>query len=279
MINPDKIRKSINEKKIKILSNNMISKHTHIVFLLNGRDIVYIGKTKETVEKYVYDKQKKITSTHYYSELINDEDIDNTIAEYILTIKPLHNKQVPKNTKYISNNQAVKLYFISKAEFRKHWKEHGNIKFGDAFYLEKKIFDDIFALPNPYHLNMPRINALINDLHDIKLTPINVFEDKYEYDRQETIDGKIIETNKITHGVDIEKNYNNLNIRLKHAYKVTNLLSSTTFEAYSEYKNETKISKVEDKKKTWDKTPDLLERERIEESYFKKLQKKKYPEK
>jgi len=269
MIDFDKIEDKVIQNKILITNKDISVEKKPIVFFLNNDEIVYIGKTEKKVIEYVLFRSEQINCTHYFSEFVNIDEIDNLIAELILTIKPIYHNKITKNTKYISNNKAKELYHIDKREFRKYWDESIGLKLGNSLFLEKKVFDDIFSISKPFTKNMPKIGTLINSIDDIKNTPIDWYGQNQDYSEEKSKDGKVTVTLVTTYDVPITKNYNNLQLRFKHSFEVISFLDSNRFEAYSQYKNITKIFDANED--TWQKIPSEYEQERVNESYLESL--------
>jgi len=239
MIDFDKIKDKVIQNKIKISNENINVDYKPIFFFLQNDEIVYIGKTDKKISEYILSKSKKFDCTHYFKELVNANEIDNIMAELVLTIHPSFNSFIPKNTKYITHTKAKESYHIEKDEFQKYWEENGKLKFRKTLFLEKKVFDDIFAIPMPYHKFMPKVGTEINDIKDIDNAPIS--DVWIQECLKEKKDGKFIESIiSYKKDVPIEERYKNFQIRLERIYVVTKILNENVFEAYSEYKNITK---------------------------------------
>jgi len=270
MIDVHMLKSKIVQNKIEIPNEDIDVEYKPIFFFLQNDEIIYIGKTDKKISEYIFSKSKQLNCTHYFKELVNVNEIDNIMAELVLTMQPSLNSSVPKNTKYITHTKAKELFHITKNEFKKYWEENGKLKFRKTLFLEKKVFDDIFAIPEPYHKDMPKVGTFINSIEDVNNTPIDIYGLKQDYSRTKMDDGTLVEK-IITYNEDIsnEDNYHNLQIRLQHAYIVTNILNEHTFEAYSEYKNIKKIFIVDSK--TWQKLPNEYEQEIINENYLESL--------
>lgn len=216
----------IDSKKL-IVDKEVEQVEYFIVYFMHDRDIVYIGKTSNVFE-YVHERKDKYSATHYNTEKVSIDNADNYLAEMILNIKPIHNKNIPKNTKYISNNQAKDKYFIHKPDFRKVFNEHGGVQYKSLLYIEKQIFDDIFA-KEPYHEDMPKIGRRVNLVSDIDKAPIclhwgNEFrflKDEEGNDVEALVDAK----------PDWKQNYKNMTYLQENEYEVINLIDTETFEA------------------------------------------------
>ena len=137
-----------------------------IVYFIHDNDIVFIGKTSNVLE-YVNERKEKYSASHYYLEEIDANIIDNYFAQLILEIQPVFNSRIPNNTKYISHHIAKKDYFVYKPEFRKVFDEHGGYMYKNSLFIEKKIFDDVFARI-PHNQDMPRIKRIILLVEDYK---------------------------------------------------------------------------------------------------------------
>lgn len=268
MIDFDTIEEKVIQNKILISNEDMSIQYKPIVFFIDNDEIVYIGKTEKKILEYVSYRSKEINCTHYFIELVNVDEINNIIAELILTFKPIYNNRTPKNTKYISNSNAKELYHIDKREFRKYWDESIGLKLGNTLFLEKRLFDDIFSIPNPYSKNMPKIGTLINTIEDVQNTPIDRYGQNQSYS-EEIEDGKMVITHVTIYDVPKKQNYNNLQIRLQHAYVVINILNEDVFEAYSEYKDVVKKFIVNEK--NWQKILSEHEQDSINTDYFESL--------
>ena len=256
MIDFDKIEEKVIQNKIIIPKKNENFSYVIINFFLKNNEIVYIEKTETEKLEYVIEKSNKFLCTHYFTETVNKDNADNILAELILTIQPSLNQRIPNNTKYIAHPKAKELYHIDKNVFKKHWKENGTLKFGTILFLEKKVFDDIFAIPEPYHKDMPKIGESINSAEDINNTPLCIYIDQYQHYYQKTKKALI------------KEDYKNLKIRLKYSYIVTNILDSNTFEAYSKYKNITK--KFIANSDGWALLPHEYEQHMIEHAYLER---------
>jgi len=243
-----------------------------IVFFLNNDEIIYIGKTEKKVLEYVFNRSKQINCTHYFTELVNIDEIDNILAELVLTIKPAYNPYVPKNTQFITHTKAKEAYHIEKKEFQKYWKDNGKLMFRKTLFLEKKVFDDIFSISQPYSSNMPKVGTYINCIEDIHNTPIDIDELGQSYSRREMDDGKIIEEiTTFRRDIPIKENYENLQLRLKYAYQVTSILNHNTFEAYSKYKK--KYIKFTMDKVNWQELLSKYEQEMINHCFLESIKK------
>lgn len=197
-----------------------------IVYFLHHDDIVYIGKTLD-VKVYVEERKVKYSATHYYFEEVAASEIDNYLAFLILEIQPIYNNQINKNSKYISSNIAKKDYFIDKTSFKKVYKEYGGYKFGNSLYIEKQIFDDVFA-KIPYNKNMPKVWSKILLVDDFKLYPqsqIGLVHDVLYDDNNNPINA--FRDSR----PDVKKDFENMNILENKEYQVINLIDSNTFEA------------------------------------------------
>lgn len=264
------IKTEVTNSKIKIPSKNNDTESKPIIFFLDETDIVYIGKTDKNILQYVIQRSKEIKCTHYYTKFIDKNKIDNLIADLVLGLKPYYHTSLPVNTKYISNTKAKELYHVSKIEFKKHWKEHGKMQFGNTLFLEKKIFDDIFMM-EAYNKNMPKIGTLLNNIEDYNNLPINLDGIEEKFSSTEQDDGTMVQVIERKYTDKSYDNYQNLKLRIKHSYVVTNIISPTSFEAYSEYKNEIKIFNTSNN--FWKKLPHQWEQERIIENYLNSLDK------
>ena len=276
MIDFNIIKDKVIQNKILIPNEDISIEYKPIVFFIDNDKIVYIGKTEKKVLEYVLIRSKQIKSTHYFTELVSIDEIDNIIAELVLKLKPIYHNKIPKNTKYISNNKAKELYHIDKREFREYWNRSIGLNLGNTLFLEKKIFDDIFAIPEPFSKNMPKVGTFINNIEDIKNCPIvdNRFSQQYESYKDESGNWveKIINLNL---SIDEEKkeaemNYKNLQILIKHAYHVTNIINSLEFEAYSEYKKKKQIFNT--RKSTWKKLLNQFQQDEIVHRYLESLE-------
>jgi len=234
-------------KRIDINSSEPDTVKYFIVYLLNGEDIVYIGRTSNAQE-YLEEKKKKYSFTHYSIDEVDSTAVDNYLAETILSFQPIYNRNIPKNTKYISNNLAKQKYFISKLEFRKIFQEYGGFKYKSSLYIEKKIFDDIYA-QEPYHENMPKIGNFINLKVDYNAAPINIHG------------GHVIDTLYDKEGTEVQalrdfmpnykEEYKNLNYLEGKEYEVVSLIDSSTFEAIQKSTGIKTVFKAENKSKPW----------------------------
>lgn len=270
MTDMSEIKTEIINNRIKISSENTDTERKPIIFFLDENDIVYIGKTERKILEYVIQRSKEIKCTHYYAKFIDRNEIDNLIAELVLVLQPPYHNSIPVNTKYISHTKAKELYHISKIEFTKHWKEHGKMHLGNTLFLEKKIFDDIFMM-EAYDKSMPKIGTLLNNIEDYNNLPINLYGMEQNFSSTEKDDGTVVEVIETKYIDKSHNNYQNLKLRIKHSYVVTNIVSSTVFEAYSEYKNEKIIFNTSDG--LWKKLPNRWEQESISENYLKSLNK------
>jgi len=251
MIDFDKIEDKVIANKIIVPKEDEDIDYVIINFFLKNNEIVYIGKTEKENLEYIIEKSNKFSCTHYFTEMVSESEADNILAELILNIQPSLNQRVPNNTKYIAHTKAKELYHIGKNEFKKHWKENGQLKFGSIQFLEQKVFDDIFAIPEPYHKDMPKIGIFINSADDIKNTPLYIYQHYYDRD------------------IPVKDDYENLQIRLKNSYVVTNILNSNTFEAYSKHKNITK--KFIANSDEWGLIPDEYDQYTVKDNYLKIL--------
>ena len=276
MIDFNKIKDKVIQNKILIPNEDISVEYKPIVFFIDNDEIVYVGKTEKKVLEYVFNRSKQIKCTHYFTELVNIDDIDNIIAELILTLKPIYHNKISPNTKYISNNNAKKLYHIDKREFRKYWNNSIGLKLGNTLFLEKRIFDDIFAIPEAFSIDMPKVGTFINEKEDSDNRPLYINRDLREYESYKDKDGnwieKIIRIN-LSKGEEKEESkmsYNNLKILIQHAYCVTNIINSKEFEAYSEYKNKKQIFNVSEQ--TWKKLPNQFLQDEIIHRYLESLE-------
>jgi len=251
MIDFDKIEDKVIQNKIISPKENGNIRYVLINFFLKNNEIVYIGKTEKENLEYLIEKSNKFSCTHYFTEMVSESEADNILAELILNIQPSLNQRVPNNTKYIAHPKAKELYHIGKNEFKKHWKNNGTLKFRTILFLEQKVFDDIFAIPEPYHKDMPKIGTFINTTDDINNTPLYISQQYYDME------------------IPLEDDYKNLQIRLKNSYIVTNILDSTTFEAYSKHKNITKKFIVNSDE--WGLIPDKYDQYVVESNYLESL--------
>jgi len=276
MIDFNKIKDKVIENKILIPNEDISVEYKPIVFFIDNDEIVYVGKTEKKVLEYVFNRSKQVKCTHYFTELVNIDDIDNIIAELILTLKPIYHNKISPNTKYISNNNAKKLYHIDKREFRKYWNESIGLKLGNTLFLEKRVFDDIFAIPEPFSGNMPKVGSLLNEIEDSTNRDLYNNRDLREYESYRDEDGnwieKLIHRNLPDEEEKKEANigYTNLQILIKHSYTVTNIINAKEFEAYSEYKKKKQIFNTIEK--SWVRLPHQYIQDEIIHRYLTSLE-------
>lgn len=214
------------DNKIEINKQEPKKKY-FLVYFLHNDDIVYIGRTLD-VKVYVEERKVKYSATHYYFEEVAASEIDNYLAFLILEIQPIYNSQINKNSKYISCNTAKLDYFIDKTSFKKVYKEYGGYKFGSSLYIEKQIFDDVFAKV-PYDKDMPKVKTrilLVEDYIQYQLDSTCGVVQDILYDK---------ESNPVLayrdYKTDYKKESENINILENKEYQVINLINSNTFEA------------------------------------------------
>ena len=264
MIN--KIKNRAIQNKILINNKKGDEKYKPIIFFFNNDEIIYIGKTTKKVFEYISYKSKQIDYTHYYAEFIDVNNIDNIIAELILTIRPKYNDRLPKNTKYMSNYKAKEFYHIDKREFKKHWNKQGRLRVGNSLFLEKETFDNIFKIPEAYSINMPKVGTFVNEIKDVVNNPLTFgYDVGYTGNYHSNTNYLSYEEKKNIFII----NYHNLNKLIKQAYLVTNIINSTTFEAYSEYTEKKQIFNVEEE--TWRKIPNQFTQDEIIHKYLESL--------
>lgn len=280
MINTIEKKNQVTQLKAPIKKD--INDTVNIVYILNDDDIVYIGRTSQGVLKFVDEKSSKYHATHYYSEEIAAQDADNFLAELILKLQPIYNKNIPKNNKYISNSIAKESYFIPKIEFRKVFNEYAGIKYGNLLYLEKKLFDDIFAISEKYHQDMPRIGTLINTIDDAKRIELNVNCYIQQHHSFKNEDG-----NKVEQFIHLKtsaiKEYSKLEELQRLAYEVVEFVDSENFIAINHDTNDKKkfnakdfyfyIDSLSNDNHTWTKLPPNYDIETLKSNYIKELQK------
>ena len=268
-----KKKQDIISKRIEKPKDKEDGNHTTMVCLLNDNDIVFVGKTSLELLKYVIEKKSKYNFTHYYSESILTNEIDNFIAELILEMQPIYNKNVLKNTKYISNNFAKEKYHIHRADFRKVYNEFGGYKFGSTLYITKQLFDDIYAISEPYSIDMPKVGTFIN--LDTENYPKNIYAYgmggySQEYDSFSNEKGNTVE--QITHVYSTPKeDYDALQSLLEESFEVVELINSETFEVFN---HKTKLRKEINVSDDWFKTPDGYTVELINNKYLESLKDK-----
>ena len=279
----NKIKDRAIRNKILIKNEKGSEKYKPIIFFFNNDEIIYIGKTDKVIFEYIHSKSNQINCTHYHIEFIDVNEINNIVAELILTITPKYNNKLPSNTKYISNNTAKKLYHINKREFKKHWNEHGRLRLGNSLFLEKNIFDNIFKIPEPYSENMPKVGTFVNKIEDFVNNPITFYDEQYagkyetKYISYKDENGNFIE--KIIHcNNDISEeekkslfinSYFNLKKRIQYAYKVTSVIDSNAFEAYSEYTKKKQIFHANEN--TWRRLPNSYFQNIVNQNYLESL--------
>jgi hypothetical protein len=229
----DKIKKheQVVSAKQKIFNAEKNDDIVNIVFVLHNDDIVYLGRTQGVPAVYAFEKSKQYHATHFYYEQVSASDVDNYLAELILKFQPMYNNRVPKNTKFISSHLAKEKYFISKAEFKKIYKEFGGYKFNTLLFIEKKIFDDVFAISQPYHENMPKLGTYINLQKDYLLYPLDLREQ--DHNRYINEDGAIVDE-FINYPENPEQKYKNLQKLQELKYEVVQHLDSIHFKAINQ---------------------------------------------
>ncbi len=253
MIDKLKKQQQISSLKITIASEEKGEDVVSVVFILNNDDIVYIGRTQAEPSVYVYERFKKYHSTHYYYEQVPLLDADNYLAELILNFQPMYNNRLPKNTQFISNNFAKEKYFIPKVEFRKVYKEFGGYQFGNQLFIEYKVFDDVFAISEPFHKNMPKVGVLINLRKDYLEYQLDLgYQD---YNSYTTEDGSRVQE-FITHSSNPEQQYKNIQMLQELSYEVVQHLNPTQFRAKDKDQKEIILSAEEqcdyhDSQGTW----------------------------
>jgi len=218
------------------------------IFLMDANNIVYIGKTTNP-HKYVEERAGKIPCTHYFVEEVGVDEINEYLAEIFLLLKPIHNRFMPKNKKYISVYQAKKLYRIDKRDFRKIWKAHGRqFEKEGVLYIEQQIIEDVLGR-GAYSEDMPKIDTHIMRTKDYcSLSNIGGWSPKILYDS----DGNEIEALTIPDEDEIQEQKNMIcqNI-IKKSYIVTQISSEGYFLAYNEYSKKTEKFFVDEKDQVW----------------------------
>lgn len=213
--------------KIKIAKESTSEVKYFIVYFFHDEDIVYIGKTSNAM-KYTVERLEKYNATAYSHEELSEDEVDNYLAELVLELKPIYNKTVPKNTKYISSSVAKDRYFIYKPEFKKLCEEHEGYRYINQHYISKDVFDSIYAR-EPYHKDMPKIGRRINLLKDFLDNPIDIYGgyvEEYLYD--EDMNSVAALRNK---ECDPKNNYKNFIELEKKELEVIDVIDSNTFEA------------------------------------------------
>jgi hypothetical protein len=251
MIDTLKKQQQVVARKQPIIKTDASQDLINIVFLLDYGNIVYIGKTKIEPLVYAYETSKRYHCTDFYSEVVSLSKSKDYLAELILTIQPLYNKKVPSSDKFISSNRAKKDYRISKREFKKVLEEYGgHIFLNNLLFLEKKVFDDVFAM-EPYHENMPRINGreiiLCQDYIDLNRCSTNGYKTLFDEHGNEV---EALVNFEVSWQEVYEKYIHNEN----NSFIVTKLIDSKTFQAVRHRDNATFLLDAEDMGKIWDYT-------------------------
>jgi len=251
---------------------------TNIIFILNDNDIVYIGRTIKSIQSYLEEKFSKYHATHYYTEQVTTKDANNYLAELILKFQPINNKNIPQNNKYISNSMAKQDYFIDKRDFRKSFNEHGGIKYRNALYLKKQIFNDVYGLSEKYNQDMPKIGTYINMTIDAERIGLNVNLYNQEYSMFNDENGNKVE--QITHLKSSAKEEYNKMLELQQlAYEVIQLLDSENFIAVNSSGEKKRLNANEHKHhlqadnnaSSWLKAYSSYELDRLKSLYFEEL--------
>ena len=226
----DVIKKSqlVLENKISFVPIEVSDVRYFIVYFIFQESIIYIGKTTN-VSLYILKKQDFFQFDSYYFEETFGDIIDDILAELILNFQPLHNANMPANTKFISSSIAKSKYRIDLKQFKKVFKEHGGIQYRTALYIEKQIFDDIFGLV-PYHPNMPKLHSRIILKKDYLQAPESGMKSGFAYQTLYESDGNPVDA-LVQQRSDYKQHYEHIMFLINHEYIVTKLLDSENFEA------------------------------------------------
>lgn len=272
------IKKSqVIENKISFNTNKPDINLTNIIYIIQKNDIVYIGNTTGSIQKYIEDKFTQYHASHYYTEQIKTKDANNYLAELILKFQPINNKNLPANDKYISNNMAKQNYFISKVDFKKSYKEYGGIKYRSALYMEKIIFDDIYGISQKYHKDMPKIGTLINIQLDIDKIGFNYSQYHQEYKSFLNNEGNSVE--QITHvKLSAKEEYSKILKLREQAYEVIQLIDSENFIVVNNKKEKKHLNVNDHKyfsqntysKQSWLRAPSDYDIDELKQQSFQK---------
>jgi len=217
------------ENKISFVPIEESEVRHFIVYFIFKEGIVYIGKTTNALQ-YILKKQDSFQFDSYYIEETFGDIVDDILAELILNFQPLHNVNIPINTKFISNSIAKSKYRVDLRQFKKMFNEYGGIQYRTALYVEKQIFDDILGLV-PYHRDMPKLHSRINLKKDYLQAPQSGMNSGLVYQTLYESDGKPVDA-LVQQYPDYKQHYEHIMYLINHEYIVTKLLDSENFEAH-----------------------------------------------
>ena len=114
---------TINNKEEILKKKRRLLKTRGIYFLIKNKEIVYIGSSDYIQQRIIAHNKKEKINFDYFSIkkyiMVTDEKLRLIEAEYILNYKPIYNKTIPKNNKYIPISKIKKQLGITKPKTKK----------------------------------------------------------------------------------------------------------------------------------------------------------------
>ena len=110
----DVSKKEILKNRIEVSS----AKKSLVYFLINGSEIVYVGKTTMGISRVLSHCGTKEFDS-YFTIDCDHEKLDETESNYIYKFEPRYNISLPENTKFISRNKLKKQYRVDGHAMRK----------------------------------------------------------------------------------------------------------------------------------------------------------------
>jgi hypothetical protein len=112
---------------------------TYILYLLNDKEVVYIGGTTKNVPN-LYGHRDKDFNRYYVSGINPNDEVNIKIAEEIIRFCPKYNTQLPSNNRYMRKSVIKSTFDINGHDLNRVIKK----KYATPVYLDYYDIREVF---------------------------------------------------------------------------------------------------------------------------------------
>lgn len=118
----------------------------YVYFLIKEEEIVYVGATIDFVRRLHQHKKNKEFDSFNYIRCSSDEEMNKLELQYIMELKPIYNKQLPIQSRYLPKTKIKNSKQLNEWDFKRLCKNNDIKPFiilGTRSYYDIQEFEEV----------------------------------------------------------------------------------------------------------------------------------------